>query len=193
MPDSKNTSDRLTAGESAAVRCEQADPATLRLHVSGRWKIDGATHPPTRRCRRRNICRAGLLVALDAGRRVGQHTVSFLLRLKTHCSQKGLTFDPQGLPAGIQGLLKLATAVPAREGARRTEEKAPFSPPRRWRAACKERSRRGFILHRRGISGALQIFRRQSPIPKARPAGVHSGLRPPRPCRSSRSSACWWA
>jgi phospholipid/cholesterol/gamma-HCH transport system permease protein len=40
--------------------------------------------------------------------------------------QQKLTFDAQGLPSGIQGLLKLATAVPPREGARRPEEKQPF-------------------------------------------------------------------
>ncbi len=57
--------------------------------------------------------------------------------------------------------------------------KGAFSiPPRRCRAAGKGRSRRGPGLHRRGISGALPIFRGESPIPKARPARVHVGLRP---------------
>jgi phospholipid/cholesterol/gamma-HCH transport system permease protein len=52
--------------------------------------------------------------------------ITFLLKLQTHCSQQGLTFDSHGLPSGIQGLLKLATAVPPREGARRAEGKQPF-------------------------------------------------------------------
>ena len=36
MPDKKNTAGGLLADEGAAVRWDQADPATLRLHVSGR-------------------------------------------------------------------------------------------------------------------------------------------------------------
>ena len=187
MPNSKNTSDRLTVGESAAVRCEQADAATLRLHVSGRWKIYGKT-PAADEVLQQAQSQTGLTrITVDAQQVAAWDStlITFLLRLQTHCSQKGLTFDPQGLPSGIQGLLKLATAVPAREGARRTSEKEPFlSRPRRCRAAGKGRSRRGPGLHRRGISGALPIFRGKSPVPTVRPARVHVGLRPARRCRS---------
>jgi phospholipid/cholesterol/gamma-HCH transport system permease protein len=128
MLDSKSTSDRPAANESAAVRWEQPDPATLCLHVSGRWKIDGTTPAadevlqqapslPGMTCIRVN---AQQVSAWDSA------LLTFLLKLKTYCSRKGLTFDSQGLPSGVQGLLKLATAVPPREGARRTEKKERF-------------------------------------------------------------------
>jgi phospholipid/cholesterol/gamma-HCH transport system permease protein len=128
MPNSKITSDCITNGEGAAVRCEQADAATLRLHVSGRWKIDGPT-PAADEVLQQVQSSPGLTrITVDAQQVAAWDStlITFLLRLQTHCSQKGLTFDPQGLPSGIQGLLKLATAVPAREGARRTSEKEPF-------------------------------------------------------------------
>jgi phospholipid/cholesterol/gamma-HCH transport system permease protein len=128
MPDSRNTSDRLTAGESVAVRWERTDQATLRLHVSGRWKIDGTTPSADETLQQAQSQQGLTRITVDAQQVAAWDStlITFLLRLKTHCSQKGLTFDPQGLPAGIQGLLKLATAVPAREGARRTEDKEPF-------------------------------------------------------------------
>jgi len=128
MPDTKNTAGGLLADESAAVRWEQADPATLRLHVSGRWKIDGTTpaadevlhQAPSLPGMTRITVEAQQVSAWDST------LITFLLKLHTHCSQQKLTFDSQGLPPGIQGLLKLATAVPPREGARRAEEKQSF-------------------------------------------------------------------
>ena len=128
MPNSKSTSVRPAADESAAVRWEQADPSTLRLLVSGRWKIDGATPSADEVLQQAQSLPGLTRFTVDAQQVAAWDStlITFLLKLQTHCSQKGLTFDPKGLPAGIQGLLKLATAVPPREGASRTEEKAPF-------------------------------------------------------------------
>jgi phospholipid/cholesterol/gamma-HCH transport system permease protein len=128
MPDRKNTSDRLTVKESAAFRWEQADPATLSLHMSGRWKIDGAT-PDADGVLEQAQSLSGLSRITVNTQNVDawdSTLITFLLKLKTLCSQKKLAFDPQYLAAGIRGLLELATAVPAREGARRAEEKQPF-------------------------------------------------------------------
>ena len=128
MPDSKSTSDRPAADESAAVRWEQADPATLCLHVSGRWKIDGTTPAADEVLRQAQSLPGLTRITIDA-QQVGawdSMLITFLLKLHTHCSQQKLTFDSQGLPSGIQGLLKLATAVPPREGASRTEKREPF-------------------------------------------------------------------
>ncbi len=115
--------------ESAAVRCEQADPATLELHVSGRWKIDGRAPADADQVLEQVQAMPGLTrITLDAHRLLAWDStlITFLLKLKTRCEQQGLSFDFKELPSGIQGLLKLATAVPAREGARRTENKDPF-------------------------------------------------------------------
>ena len=129
MQESRDTVTRASmADESAAIRCEQADPATLRLHVSGRWKIDGATPAADEVLQQAQSLPGLARITVDAQQVAAWDStlITFLLKLQAHCSQKGLTFDPQGLPSGIQGLLKLATAVPAREGARRMSGKEPF-------------------------------------------------------------------
>jgi len=50
----------------------------------------------------------------------------FLLKCQALCSQSQITCDFSTLPQGIQGLLRLATAVPERSGARREAVKEPF-------------------------------------------------------------------
>ena len=43
----------------------------------------------------------------------------FLVRVINRCQEQGIQIDPAGLPGGVQKLLKLASAVPERKGARR--------------------------------------------------------------------------
>ncbi|MBI3799235.1 MAG: ABC transporter permease, partial [Deltaproteobacteria bacterium] len=45
--------------------------------------------------------------------------LTFLLAIDKLCRQKNVEIDHAGLPKGVQGLLRLATAVPERSGARR--------------------------------------------------------------------------
>lgn len=45
----------------------------------------------------------------------------FLNRLRTVCEARSVAFDQAGLPDGVQRLLKLAAAVPERQGSRRDE------------------------------------------------------------------------
>ncbi len=45
--------------------------------------------------------------------------LTFLLTINELCRQKNVEIDHSGLPKGVQGLLRLATAVPERTGARR--------------------------------------------------------------------------
>jgi phospholipid/cholesterol/gamma-HCH transport system permease protein len=52
--------------------------------------------------------------------------INFLLRLEEHCADRRIAFDKNGLPPGVKGLLRLATAVPEREGARRERASVPF-------------------------------------------------------------------
>ncbi len=128
MTESRNTSDPLMAEERAAIRCEQAEPATLNLHLSGRWKIDAAAPSAHEVLQQAQLLPGLTRITVDAQQVAAWDStlITYLLRLQTHCSQKGLTFDSQGLPSGVQRLLALATAVPEREGARRSAEKEPF-------------------------------------------------------------------
>ena len=117
-----------SSDESAGLNFEQPDPQRLVIGVHGRWKIDSAV-PAADEALQRAESMPGLTHMVIDAQQLGawdSTLITFLLRLQTHCSQKGLTFESGGLPFGIQGLLKMATAVPAREGARRVEKKEPF-------------------------------------------------------------------
>ncbi len=52
--------------------------------------------------------------------------VTFVLKARTACLARGLAFEEQGLPEGLLGLIRLATAVPERQGARKEEVREPF-------------------------------------------------------------------
>ena len=50
----------------------------------------------------------------------------YLVKVKEWCDKEGVELDVSGLPEGARGLLRLATAVPERKGARREAVKKPF-------------------------------------------------------------------
>nr|MCU0604552.1 ABC transporter permease [Desulfobacterales bacterium] len=114
--------------DDAAVRCEPADAATLSLILSGRWKIDAATPSADEALQQAGSTPGITRIAADTRQVAAWDStlITFLLKIQDHCTRKGLTFDSGPLPEGIQGLLKLATAVPAREGAGRTAPKETF-------------------------------------------------------------------
>ena len=51
---------------------------------------------------------------------------TYLLKITDYCQQAGMEVDVAGLPTGVQGLLRLARAVPERAGARRLEKPTPL-------------------------------------------------------------------
>jgi phospholipid/cholesterol/gamma-HCH transport system permease protein len=100
--------------------------ATLRL--SGDWQI-GSRVPSFADLRaalaqqpgiRTLDFETGALAAWDSG------LLTVVLRLLQHCKQAGIEVALGGLPAGARKLLHLATAVPERQGARRTASSEPF-------------------------------------------------------------------
>jgi phospholipid/cholesterol/gamma-HCH transport system permease protein len=52
--------------------------------------------------------------------------LTFLIKVNQFCSQNSILLEPEGLPEGARRLLKLAAAVPEREGARRKPRKEAF-------------------------------------------------------------------
>lgn len=52
--------------------------------------------------------------------------LTYLLSLLEYCEKKHIEIVEEGLPVGVQRLLKLATAVSEREGARRHQERVSF-------------------------------------------------------------------
>lgn len=100
---------------------ERSPENTLTINVSGDWKIADALPssddlmkeidakvPP-----QRIIFDTRALGGWDSG------LLTFLVRLKHHCSGKDTTIDFEGLPKGVQRLLDLSSVVPERKEARR--------------------------------------------------------------------------
>jgi phospholipid/cholesterol/gamma-HCH transport system permease protein len=52
--------------------------------------------------------------------------LTFLVRIKDYCSQNKIVLETDGLPEGARLLLRLATTVPEREGARKKPKKEVF-------------------------------------------------------------------
>jgi phospholipid/cholesterol/gamma-HCH transport system permease protein len=52
--------------------------------------------------------------------------VTYLVKIKTLCSQMEIPFDPSGLPRGLDRLVDLATSVPEKEGARKEVSRESF-------------------------------------------------------------------
>jgi len=108
----------LNQGE---LNFERSPENIITINVSGDWKIteilpssdglmkeiDGATPP------RRIVFDAQALGGWDSG------LLTFLIRLKHHCSGKDTIIDFGGLPRGVQRLLDLSSVIPERKEARR--------------------------------------------------------------------------
>jgi len=108
----------LNQGE---LHFERSPENTLTINVSGDWKITDALPssddlmkeidaevPP-----QRIIFDTRALGGWDSG------LLTFLVRLKHHCSGKYTTIDFGGLPKGVQRLLDLSSVVPERKEVRR--------------------------------------------------------------------------
>jgi phospholipid/cholesterol/gamma-HCH transport system permease protein len=101
---------------------------TLLLRLGGDWQLRSGL--PTsaqvdqqlgaKPAARRLKFDAAQLGAWDSG------LLAFLVGIQDLCKTRGLALDAGNLPEGASRLLKLATAVPERQGARRTGERPGF-------------------------------------------------------------------
>jgi len=98
---------------------------TLQFKLKGAWTIDHripAFTEAIKECQSSPQAReihfeTSELTAWDSG------LLTFLLKLTEGCSQAGVEIKDETLPPGVQRLLHLATAVPERQGARRSRER----------------------------------------------------------------------
>ena len=128
IPEKGTLHDRGRAEEEAAVRCEPAAAGVLTVHLSGCWKIDGPTPStdeviqqlPSLPGTSRMVLKAEQVSVWDST------LLSFIVKLRAYCASQEIAFDSQMLPAGIQRLVKLATAVPAKQKPHRTGKGQPF-------------------------------------------------------------------
>jgi phospholipid/cholesterol/gamma-HCH transport system permease protein len=104
----------------ARVTLEVVSAFEWRYRLTGRWRLEspapsleGLVPDRAAGVRRLSFDGAGL-------QEWDSSLIVFLTRLGDLAEEAGLEVDVEGLPAGAQGLLRLAQAVPEREGARRT-------------------------------------------------------------------------
>jgi phospholipid/cholesterol/gamma-HCH transport system permease protein len=89
---------------------------TLHVALGGEWRLARGIPPPRavlaeieRRPRpQRVLLDTSVVTSWDSG------LLTFLLAVVSRCTELGLTVDRQALPKGVEHLLRLATAVPAR-------------------------------------------------------------------------------
>jgi phospholipid/cholesterol/gamma-HCH transport system permease protein len=107
---------------------DQSDGVTLILTLRGAWMLKAGLPPPTDVSKRlestghvhRLAFETTQLGAWDSG------LLAFLVGVQDLCKTRSIQFEPDALPDGARRLLKLATAVPERKGARRTAERLDF-------------------------------------------------------------------
>jgi phospholipid/cholesterol/gamma-HCH transport system permease protein len=107
---------------------EQPAPDTLKVILSGDWKLGGELPGADKVQQRledgpgvRNLVfDTGELTSWDSG------LLTFLMHVGTLCSQKKILLNRDGLPPGAQRLLELALAVPEKTDARQAEGRMSF-------------------------------------------------------------------
>ncbi len=111
----------------AEVRLKRQREGELLVGLSGSWRLTsslpsgdelGKQIDPNQV--RRIVFETGELKDWDSG------LLTFLIKVNQFCSQNRIEFETRGLPQGARRLLKLATAVPEREGARKKPKKKLF-------------------------------------------------------------------
>lgn len=105
-----------------------AQDDTLLLRLSGSWRLHDRL-PSTERIEQLlNQQRRPRQIAVDAEAITAWDSslLTFMVKLDRICGESEIPLDTAGLPEGAKRLLKLAAAVPEREGARRQEKATPF-------------------------------------------------------------------
>jgi phospholipid/cholesterol/gamma-HCH transport system permease protein len=104
------------------------EDGTLLVNLSGPWR--SADRLPDIEDMKIKVYASGEVrrVALeDGGITVWDSGLPiYLVKVKEWCDKEGVELDVSGLPEGARGLLRLATAVPERKGARREAVKKSF-------------------------------------------------------------------
>jgi phospholipid/cholesterol/gamma-HCH transport system permease protein len=117
----------VAAKEGPWLSLTQASGDTLLLSIGGDWQLKTGLPSPGE---------IGSYLDADTARRLAFDTaqlgnwdsglIAFLLGLQGQCAARDVQFDPAGLPDGAYRLVKLASAVPERKGAKRTAERTDF-------------------------------------------------------------------
>jgi len=106
----------------------RSQAATLVIQLAGDWR-SGHEVPDADEVRRELETGPPVrTVSFDASGLAGwdSNLLTFMLKVRHWCAEKKIEIVGEGLPEGAQRLIKLALAVPERQGARKESRKVPF-------------------------------------------------------------------
>ncbi len=120
----------MREGQARRISTSRHGGDVLVVHLAGSWTTaDGQPddHEVTRSLETAHPPRS---IRFDTSGLSGWDSslVTFLVEIRRHVSQLGLNFETDGLPEGAKRLLRLASAIPERQGAGREFRKEPFLP-----------------------------------------------------------------
>jgi len=118
------------AAEQRAPRLSfsELDAGMLRVGLAGDWKLKAGLPTPAEVGKRLETAARVRRLAFDAAQLGAWDSglLAFLVGVQDLCKTRNIQMDPGALPEGARRLLKLATAVPERAGARRAAERPDF-------------------------------------------------------------------
>src|SRR4030095_5680773 len=128
---------QLTASSPDTVTAEPEEPrlsfgqlegGTLLLSLAGDWKLRAGLPAPTDVGRHLEAAGYARRLAFDTTQLGAWDSglLAFLVGVQDLCKTRNIQIQPDALPEGARRLLKLATAVPERKGARRTADQQDF-------------------------------------------------------------------
>src|SRR5262245_49523706 len=106
----------------------ELDAATLLVGLEGDWKLRAGLPSAAEVGKRLEGARRVRRLAFDATQLGAWDSglLAFLVGVQDLCRTRNIQIDAGALPEGSRRLLKLATAVPERAGARRAAERSDF-------------------------------------------------------------------
>jgi phospholipid/cholesterol/gamma-HCH transport system permease protein len=125
---SKDTMTMEEAFVETKLRFKRLSEDSLSVSLSGRWTLEEEV-PTAEEFERQVGAESGVRrVTFDTSGLTGWDTrlLTFLTDLYRHFSEKGIQLDGEGLPEGARRLLRLASAVPERAGARKAAKRESF-------------------------------------------------------------------
>src|SRR5215475_12075828 len=113
---------------SPGLSFSELDAATLLVGLKGDWKLRAGLPSPAEVGKRLETAARVRRLAFDAARLGAWDSglLAFLVGVQDLCKTRNIEIDPGALPEGSRRLLKLATAVPERAGARRAADRSDF-------------------------------------------------------------------
>jgi phospholipid/cholesterol/gamma-HCH transport system permease protein len=110
------------------ISLEHIDATSLVMRLTGDWSQGSRIKPVDQVLVKlgdsQTISR--VLLQADGLNKWDSRLPTYLLKILDYCQANSIQADLSGLPEGVQGLLKLARAVPERAGDRRSEQQTPM-------------------------------------------------------------------